>query len=101
MIDGPNILKVQVTEPHGGANTSAVDTLKAADVQEFSGLDSAKPMKTGRPKLPAGTAKGRIVHVLFTPEEIERLTASAKASDKTISEWIRSTVNAAIESRES
>jgi uncharacterized protein (DUF1778 family) len=55
-------------------------------------------MKTGRPKLPTGTAKGRIVHVRFTPEEIERITAAAKASNKTISEWIRSTVNAAIES---
>ena len=48
--------------------------------------------------MPAGTAKGRIVHVRFTPEEIERIGELAKASSKTISEWIRSTLNAAIES---
>jgi hypothetical protein len=53
-------------------------------------------MKTGRPKLPTGAAKGRIVHVRFTPEEIDRINAAAKAGDKTISEWIRSTVNATI-----
>jgi hypothetical protein len=55
-------------------------------------------MKTGRPKLPTGVAKGRIVHVRFTPEEIERITAAAKAGNKTVSEWIRSMANAAIES---
>ncbi len=54
-------------------------------------------MKTGRPKLPTGAAKGRIVHVRFTPEEIERINAAAKASNKTVSEWIRSTANAALE----
>jgi hypothetical protein len=54
-------------------------------------------MKTGRPKLPDGAAKGRIVHVRFTPEELGRITAAAKASNKKVSEWIRSTVNAAIE----
>jgi len=61
-------------------------------------IDLAKPMKGGRPKLPAGTAKGRIVHVRFTPEEIERINELAKASNKTVSEWIRSTLNAASES---
>jgi predicted HicB family RNase H-like nuclease len=55
-------------------------------------------MKVGRPKLPTGIAKGRVMHVRLTPEEIERINASAKASNKTISEWIRSTLNAAIES---
>jgi hypothetical protein len=53
-------------------------------------------MKTGRPKLPTGVAKGRVVHVRFTTEEIERIYAAAKTNNKTISEWIRSTVNAAI-----
>ena len=38
------------------------------------------------------------MHVRFTLEEIERITASAKASNKTISEWIRSTLNTAMES---
>jgi hypothetical protein len=80
-----------------GAITSAVDAVVSNVVQEIKGIDPAKPMKVGRPKLPTGTAKGRIVHVRFTPEEVERITASAKASNKTISEWIRSTLNAALE----
>jgi hypothetical protein len=58
-------------------------------------------MKVGRPKLPAGTAKGRVVHVRFTFEEIERITVLANASNKTISEWIRSTLDAAIERNKS
>ncbi len=60
-------------------------------------IDQVKP-KVGRPKLSTDTAKGRIVHVRFTLEEIERIAATAKANNKTISEWIRSTLNAAIDS---
>jgi len=51
--------------------------------------------KIGRPKLPKGEAKGRIVPVRFDPETIKRIMAAAKASDQTVSEWIRSTLNAA------
>ena len=57
-----------------------------------------RPRKPGRPKLPKGEAKRRIVPVRFAPDEIKRITASAKASDKTVSEWIRSTLNAATQS---
>jgi hypothetical protein len=98
MIDDPNNQKRPIAVQHGSAITSASDAVSAAVVQESRFLDPAKPMKTGRPKLPTGTAKGRIVHVRFTPEEIERIATAAKASNKTVSEWIRSTVNAAIES---
>jgi hypothetical protein len=49
----------------------------------------------GRPKLPKGEAKGRILPVRFTSQEIERITAAARANDQNISEWIRSTLNAA------
>ena len=84
MTDNQNSPKRNVTLPHDGAITPAIDA--------FS-VDQAKP-KVGRPKLSTDTAKGRVVHVRFTPEEIERITASAKASDKTISEWIRSTIHA-------
>ncbi len=90
MTDDPNNPKPEIRVPHGDAITLAAE--------ESRGIDPAKPMKVGRPKLPTGAAKGRIVHVRFTFEEIERITASAKASNKTISEWIRSTLNAAIES---
>jgi hypothetical protein len=51
--------------------------------------------KMGRPKLPKGEAKGRIVPVRFTAEEFKRITAAAKVKNQKISEWIRSTLNAA------
>ena len=98
MTDESNDLKRHIGVRHSGASTSAADAVRVSVVQEFKFLEPAKPMKVGRPKLPAGAAKGRVVHVRFTPEEIERIAASAKASNKTISEWIRSTLNAAIES---
>jgi hypothetical protein len=58
----------------------------------------AKKRKVGRPKLPNGTAKGRIVPVRFTTEAIKTIEAAAKASNQTVSEWIRSTLNAALHS---
>jgi hypothetical protein len=53
--------------------------------------------KIGRPKLPKGEAKGRIVPIRFNANDIKRVEAAAKASKKTVSEWIRSTLNATIE----
>jgi hypothetical protein len=52
--------------------------------------------KIGRPKLPKGEAKGRIVPVRFNSDEVKRITAAANASNQRVSEWIRSTLNAAI-----
>jgi predicted HicB family RNase H-like nuclease len=52
--------------------------------------------KVGRPKLPKGHAKGRIVPVRFNAEDIKKIAEAAKASNKTVSEWIRSTLSAAI-----
>lgn len=57
----------------------------------------AQTKKVGRPKLPKGYAKGRIVPVRFNAEDIKKITGAAKASKKTVSEWIRSTLYAAIE----
>lgn len=59
----------------------------------------AKQTKTklGRPKLPKGEAKGRIVPVRFNPQDIKRIESAARASDQTVSEWIRSTLNAAMQ----
>jgi hypothetical protein len=56
---------------------------------------ATKP-KMGRPKLPKGEAKGRIVPVRFSAEEVQRITAAANAKKQKVSEWIRSTLNAAI-----
>ena len=49
-----------------------------------------KDRKVGRPKLPKGQAKGKIVPVRFAAEEIKRITAAAKAGNQTVSNWIRS-----------
>jgi hypothetical protein len=55
-----------------------------------------KKTKVGRPKLPKGTAKGRIVPVRFTADDLKAMAAEAKAKDMTISEWIRSTIHATL-----
>jgi len=59
--------------------------------------ETKKARKPGRPKLPEGTAKGTIVPVRFSPEDRKRVEAAAKAKRQTISEWIRSTLYAALE----
>jgi len=56
-----------------------------------------KTKKVGRPKLPKGEAKGRIVPVRFNATDLKLVTAAAKASNQTVSDWIRSKVNAAIQ----
>lgn len=56
-----------------------------------------KPRKVGRPKMPKGHAKGRIVPVRFKDEDLKRMAALAKAKSLTVSEWIRSTLDAAIQ----
>jgi predicted HicB family RNase H-like nuclease len=56
-----------------------------------------KPKKIGRPVLPKGEAKGRIVPVRFSPEDRKKLEAAAKASKQNVSQWIRSTLTAALE----
>ena len=57
---------------------------------------SKKPRGVGRPKLPKGHAKARIVPVRFNPDALRRIAAAAKASNQTVSAWIRSTLHAAI-----
>ncbi len=56
-----------------------------------------KAKKVGRPVLPRGRAKARIVPVRFSPDDLRLILAAAKANKKTVSEWIRSTLNAAIQ----
>ena len=56
-----------------------------------------KTKKVGRPKLPRGEAKGRIVPVRFTALDLKAMEAAAKASKQNVSEWIRDTVSNAIQ----
>ena len=53
-----------------------------------------KKAKIGRPKLPKGEAKGRIVPVRFTGDDVKAMEQASKAGKQTISEWIRSTIHA-------
>lgn len=55
-----------------------------------------KPRKPGRPRLPKGEAKGKIVAMRFDAEDLKRIDAAAKASKKSRSDWMRSTLFAAI-----
>ena len=48
--------------------------------------------KPGRPKLPRGNAKGKIVPIRFTKAEAARLAEAAESSDQNVSEWIRRAV---------
>jgi hypothetical protein len=55
-----------------------------------------KPKRPGRPKLPKGDAKSSIVPIRLNAEDRKRVEAAARASNVTVSEWIRSTLAAAI-----
>jgi hypothetical protein len=52
--------------------------------------------KPGRPKLPKGEAKGRIIALRFDADYLKRIDAAAKAGKLNRSEWIRSTLDAAL-----
>jgi hypothetical protein len=56
-----------------------------------------KPRKPGRPALPKGEAKGETLRIRVTACELRGYGAKAKAGKQTVSEWIRSTLNAAME----
>ena len=55
-----------------------------------------KKAKVGRPKLPKGEAKGRIVPVRFTMDSLRAMEQAARRAKLSLSEWIRSTTEAAI-----
>ncbi len=55
-----------------------------------------KSRKVGRPRLPKGEAKGRIVNVRLAPNVLRAIETAARASKQTLSEWIRSTISAAL-----
>ena len=59
-------------------------------------MSHKKAKKLGRPKLPRGQAKGRIVPVRFTSEAIKAVETAARAKNQTVSEWIRRTLETAI-----
>jgi predicted HicB family RNase H-like nuclease len=56
-----------------------------------------KPKKPGRPRMAKGEAKGTIMPVRFSPEERKRIEAAARASNQTVSAWVRGTLSAALQ----
>jgi predicted HicB family RNase H-like nuclease len=59
-------------------------------------LPQAKTRRPGRPKLPKGDAKSSIVPIRLNAEDRKRVEAAARASNKSVSEWIRGALSAAI-----
>lgn len=55
-----------------------------------------KAKRVGRPRLPKGETKGKIVPVRFTSEALKAMEAAAKTNKQTVSEWIRSTIYASL-----
>ena len=55
-----------------------------------------KPKKAGRPPLPKGHAKAGMLRVRVTPDELRAIESRAKAKKQSVSEWIRSTINATL-----
>jgi predicted HicB family RNase H-like nuclease len=60
-------------------------------------MPQPKPKKPGRPKLSKADYKGKIVPVRFAPEDLKRIERAARASNQTLSQWIRGTLIAATE----
>jgi hypothetical protein len=50
----------------------------------------------GRPRLPKGETKGKIVPIRFAPEDLEKVQKAAESKNQTISQWVRSTLIAAL-----
>ena len=59
-------------------------------------MKQKKSRKVGRPELPKGEAKAGVIRVRVKPEHQKLMEAAAKTSKVSLSEWIRSTLNAAI-----
>jgi hypothetical protein len=59
-------------------------------------MPKQKAKKAGRPPLPEGHAKAGTLRVRVTPDELNAIEKKAKSSKQTVSEWIRSTLNAAL-----
>ena len=55
-----------------------------------------KAKKAGRPPLPKGHAKAGTLRVRVTPDELKAIETAASAKKQSVSEWIRSTLSAAL-----
>jgi hypothetical protein len=53
--------------------------------------------KPGRPKLPKGEAKGKVMPVRFAASEMRAIESAARVSSQSVSEWVRSTLRRALQ----
>ena len=58
--------------------------------------EAKKTRKPGRPKLPRGESKGKFLRVRVTPDELRAIEKAAKQGGKSVSEWSRGILSAAI-----
>jgi hypothetical protein len=79
-------VKVECCEPFQHTSFRRVENLS----------QRKKNKRVGRPKPPKGKANGRIVPVRLVSDELTAMIAAAVATKQTLSEWISSTLNAAI-----
>ncbi len=56
-----------------------------------------KTKKVGRPRLPKGHAKTQTLRMRIDDADLKLFTNAAKASEKNLSEWIRTTLRSSIE----
>jgi predicted HicB family RNase H-like nuclease len=56
-----------------------------------------KRKKAGRPRMPKGRAKVKTLRIRVTPDELCAIELTALAEKKSLSDWIRGTLRAAIE----
>jgi predicted HicB family RNase H-like nuclease len=59
-------------------------------------MPKQKAKRAGRPPLPKGYAKVGTLRVRVTPAELLAIEGKAKNGKQTVSEWIRSMLNAAL-----
>jgi uncharacterized protein (DUF1778 family) len=52
-----------------------------------------KVKKLGRPKLPKGHAKARIVPIRFKVDDLRLINMAAKTKKQSVSAWVRGIVN--------
>ena len=60
-------------------------------------VNGKKTRSVGRPVLPKGDAKAKIVPVRFKPDEFKAISRAAKTQKQSLSEWIRGTLSANLE----
>jgi len=57
--------------------------------------EKKKTRSVGRPRLPKGHAKGKIVPMRLNDEDLKLFTKAAKGSKQSLSEWMRDTLKKA------